>query len=141
MNVYLQKYYGHLLISVLYVYYLFITSITLASISFIKTALHDAFEMSNLGLLKQLLGLEISQDFDGIMVTQYKYISDLLVKFNMAEFKAVSFPFLSRVSLQEGKDTPPIDCTIYRQLIGSLLYLTHSWPDICYSMNVVSRYM
>ena len=41
----------------------------LASIAFIKTALHDAFEMSDLGLLKQFLGLEISQDFDGIMVT------------------------------------------------------------------------
>ena len=63
----------------------FITGSTLASIAFIKNALHDAFEMSNLGLLKQFIGLEISQDFDGIMVTQYKYISDLLFKFNMAE--------------------------------------------------------
>ena len=70
-NVYLHKYYGHLIIIVLYVDDLLITGSTLASISFIKTALHDAFEMCDLGLL-QFLGLEIAQNFDGIMVTQYK---------------------------------------------------------------------
>ena len=95
--------------------------------------------MSDLGLLKQFLGLEIEQNFDGIMVTQSKYISDLLVKFNMAECRPTPFPFLSGISLEEGKSTPPMDCTIYQQLISSLLYLTNSRPDICYSMNVVSR--
>ena len=125
MNVYLQKYYGNLLIIVLYFDDIFITGSTLASISFIKTALQDAFEMSDLGLLKQFLGLEISQEFDGIMVNQYKYISYLLINFNMAECKDAPFPFLSRISLEEGKSTPPMDCTIYRKLIGSLIYLTH----------------
>ena len=59
----------------------------------------------------------------------------------MAECRPAPFPFLSGISLEEGKSTPPMDCTIYRQLIGSLLYLTHSRPDICYAMNAVSRYM
>ena len=77
--------------------------------------------MSDLGLLKQFLGLEIEQNIDGIMVTQYKYISDLLVKFVMAECKASPFPFLLGIILEEGKSTPPMDCTIYRQPIGSLL--------------------
>ena len=49
---------------------LLITGSTLASISFIKIVLHDAFEMSDLGLLRQFLELEISQEYDGIMVTQ-----------------------------------------------------------------------
>ena len=91
--------------------------------------------------MKQFLWLEIEQNIDGIMVTQYKYISDLLVKFNMVECNSAPFPFLSGISLEEGKHTPPMDCTIYRQLIGSLLYLTHSQPDICYAMNYVSKYM
>ena len=73
-NVYLQQYDGNLRIIFLYFDYIFITGSTLASISFIKTALHDAFEMSDLGFLKQFLGLEISQEFDGIIVTQFKYI-------------------------------------------------------------------
>ena len=74
LDVYIKQYYGNLLIIVLYFYDILITSITLASISFIKTALHDAFEMSDLGLLRQFLGIEISKDFDGIMVNKYKYI-------------------------------------------------------------------
>ena len=60
-NVYLQKYNGHFIIIVLYFYDLLITGSTVASISVIKTALHNAFEMSNLGLLKQFMGLEIEQ--------------------------------------------------------------------------------
>ena len=58
------------MIILLYFDDILITISTLASISFKRTALHDAFEMSDLGLLKQFLGLEITQDFDGIMVTQ-----------------------------------------------------------------------
>ena len=57
------------MIIVLYVDDLLITGSTLASISFIKTTLHDAFEMSDLGLLRQFLRLEITQDYDRIMVT------------------------------------------------------------------------
>ena len=59
----------------------------------------------------------------------------------MVDCRPAPFPFLSRISLEEGKSTPPMDYTIYRQLIGSLLYLTHSRLDICYAVNVVSRYM
>ena len=108
-NVYIQQYDGHLIIIVLYVDDLLITGSIVASISAIKTALHNAFEMSNLGLLKQFLGLKIEQNYDGIMVTQSKYISDLLVNFNMAEFKAAPFPSLSGISLEEGKSTPPME--------------------------------
>ena len=54
---------------VLYVDDILITRSTLASIAFLETTLHDAFEMSDLGLLRQFLGIKISQDYDGIMVT------------------------------------------------------------------------
>ena len=54
--------------------------------------------MSDLALLMKFLGLEITQYFDGIMVTQSKYASDLLIKFNMVDFKA-PFPFLSGFNL------------------------------------------
>ena len=69
LNVYLQQYDDNLIIIVLNVDDILITGSTLASISFITTTLHDAFEMSNLGLLEQFIGLEISQEFNGIMVT------------------------------------------------------------------------
>ena len=82
-NVYLQHYYGNFIIIVLYFDDILITGSTISSISVIKTTLHDAFEMSDLGLLKQFLGLEIVQNSDEIMVTYSQYISYLLVKFNM----------------------------------------------------------
>ena len=82
-NVYLQQNDVHIIIIVWYFDDLLITGSIVASISAIKTALHSAFEMSDLGLLKQFLGLEIEKNFDGIVVTQYKYISDLLFKFNI----------------------------------------------------------
>ena len=101
------------MIIVLYVDDILITGSTLASISFIEIALHDAFEMSDLGLLRQFLGIEIAQEFDGIMVNKYKYISELLVNFNIYDCKYSPFPFLSRIILEEGKTTPPMDPTIY----------------------------
>ena len=101
-SVYIHQYNGHLIIIFLYFYVLLIIGSTVTYILVIKTALHNAFEMSD-------LGLEIEQNFDGIMVIQSKYISHLLVKFNMAKCKAVPFPFLSRISLEEGKGTPPMD--------------------------------
>ena len=69
-NVYIQKYDGHLIIIFLYDNDLLITGSTVASILVIKTALHNAIEMSDLGLLKQFLGIEIEKNYDGIMVTQ-----------------------------------------------------------------------
>ena len=69
-NVYLKQHDGHIIIIFLYFYELLITGSTVASISSIKTALHNAFEMGDLGLLRQFLGLEIKQNSDGIMVTQ-----------------------------------------------------------------------
>ena len=128
---YLKEYEGNYCIVVLYFYDLLIMGCTLASISFIKTALHEAFEMSDIGLLRQFLGLEITQYFDGIMVTQSKYVSELLIKFNMAYCKAAPFPFLSGINLEEGKTTPQVDSTLYCQLIGSHFYLTNSRLDIC----------
>ena len=72
-----------MIIIYLYVDDILIIGSIVASILVIKTTLHDAFEMSDLGLLKQFLGLEIAKNYDGIMVNQYQYISDLLVNFNI----------------------------------------------------------
>ena len=61
--------YRSMMVILLSLFYILMTGSTVASISVIKIALHDAFEMSDLGLLKQFLGLEIAQNYDGIMVT------------------------------------------------------------------------
>jgi hypothetical protein len=59
----------------------------------------------------------------------------------MTDFKSAPTTFLSRVILEDGGDTPLVDNTIYRQIVGSLLYLTHSRPDLFYAVGPVSRFM
>ena len=59
----------------------------------------------------------------------------------MDDCKAASFPFLSGLRLEEGGSTPLVDNTLYKQLIGSLFYLTHSRPYLPYVVSVVARFM
>ena len=59
----------------------------------------------------------------------------------MTDCKSSPTPFLSRVKLEDGGEIPLIDNTLYKQLVGSLLYLTHSRPDLTYAVGTVSRFM
>ena len=82
--------------------------------------------MTDLGLLRQFLGLEIEKSDAGIKVIQLKYAADMLLKFKMDECKVSKLPFLSGIKLGEFGASPLVDNLLYRQLVGSLLYLTHS---------------
>jgi hypothetical protein len=90
-----------------------------------------------MGLLHFFLGLEISQDASGIKLSHTKYAQDLLEIFHMTDCKSAPTPFLSRVKLEDGRETPLVDSTLYRQLVGSLLYLTHSRLDLSYAVGAV----
>ena len=70
--------------------------------------------MTDLGLLKQFLSLEIIQSEAGIKVNQQNYAAHLLTKFKMAACKASKFPFLSGIKLGEVGDSPLVDCLLYR---------------------------
>jgi hypothetical protein len=59
----------------------------------------------------------------------------------MTYCKSALTPFLSGFKLEDGGETPLVDITLYRQLVGSLLYLTHSRPDLSYAVGAVSRFM
>ena len=97
--------------------------------------------MTDLGLLKQFLGLEIEKYERGIMIRQNKYDLYLIIKFNMDDCKESKCPFLSGIKLGEFSDSSLVDCWLYRKLVGSLLYLTHTRPDLSYDVSVVARYM
>jgi hypothetical protein len=97
--------------------------------------------MMDMGLLHFFLGLEISQDESGIKLSQDKYARDLLERFQMTDCKSSLNPFLSEFKLEDGEETPLVDSTLYRQLVGSLFYLTHSRTDLSYAVGVVSRFM
>ena len=128
------------MIIVLYVDDLLITGSSKDEISSLKDAMNHAFSMIDLGLLSKLLGLEIAQTKQGIKVHQHNYALGFLNKFNMNDFKPSKTPFLSGVKLEEAVSSPMVNNTLYRQLIGCLLYLTHTRPDLSYAVSVASRY-
>ena len=103
--------------------------------------MNHAFSMTDSILLSQFLGLEIAQNKYGIKVHQSKYTLYFLKKFNMKYCKPSKTPFLSGVNLEEAGSSPMVNSTLYRKLIGCLLYLTHTQPDISYAVSVASRYM
>ena len=120
---------------------LLITGSSKKDIASLKDAMNHAFSMSYLGLLSQFLCLAITQSQHGIKVHQSNYASYFLTKFNMTSFKPSKTPFLSRVKLEEACSSPMVNNTLYRQLIGCLLYLTHTRPKLSYVVSVASRYM
>ncbi|KAE8656488.1 Detected protein of unknown function [Hibiscus syriacus] len=97
--------------------------------------------MKELGQLKHFLGLEVDRTHEGIFRCQQKYAKDLLKRFGMLECKSTSTPIEPNIKMcaHEGKDLE--DATMYRQLVGSLIYLTLTRPDISYAVGVMTRYM
>lgn len=140
-NVYMLRTHDSLLILVLYVDDLLITGSSASNIVAVKRALHDRFLMTDMGPLHLFLGLEFSQDAISIKLSQAKYARDLLERFHMIDCKPAPTPFLSGVRLEDVGDTPLVDSTLYQQLVGILLYLAHSRPDLSYAIGAVSRYI
>jgi hypothetical protein len=140
-NVYMLRTTNSVMILVLYVDDLLITRISASAISLVKYILHDRLSMTNMGPPHFSLGLEISQDASRIKLSQAKYVRDLLDRFHMTDCKSAPAPFLSGIRLEDDGDTPLVDNALYRQLVGSLLYLIHTCPYISYAVGVVSIYM
>jgi len=74
--------------------------------------MHDMVFMMDMGSLHYFLGLEISQDASGIKISQDKYVQDLVERFHVIDYNSAPTPFLSRVRLEDGGDTPLIDKTL-----------------------------
>ena len=95
--------------------------------------------MSMIGELTFFLGFQVKQIKEGIFISQEKYTNDLK-RFNMDECKPIKTPMPSKghLNLDEGGKT--VDQTLYRSMIGSLLYLTASRPDIMFSVCMCARF-
>lgn len=106
-----------------------------------KGTMMKVFEMSDLGLLRYFLGLEVKQGKDSVFVSQKKYAENFLCKYNMLACKSVPSPMNPNEKLSLGDGSGDADAKKYRKMVGSLLYLTHTRPDLMYSVSVVSRYM
>ncbi|GJS29698.1 retrovirus-related pol polyprotein from transposon TNT 1-94 [Tanacetum coccineum] len=102
--------------------------------------MHDEFEMSMMGELNFFLGLQIKQFEDGIFLNQSKYVKEILNKFGLENAKPIKTPMSFETKLTRDEEGEPIDDTKYRGMIGSLLYLTASRPDIMFSVCLCARF-
>ena len=98
------------------------------------------FEMSMMGELKYFLGFEIHQYSEGTFLCQAKYIQDMLKKFDMNNAKPYKFPMDSKADLHLDPKGKEVDPKLYRSMIGSLLYLCASRPDIMFSVGMCARF-
>jgi hypothetical protein len=98
------------------------------------------FEMSMMGELKFFLGFQIKQLKDGTFISQTKYTNDMLKKFDMNNAKPIKTPMPSNGHLDINEESKSIDQKVYRSMIGSLLYLSASRPDIMLSVCMCARF-
>ena len=98
------------------------------------------FEMSMIGELTFFLGFQVKQLKEGTFISQEKYTKDLLKRFNMDDCKPIKTPMPTNGHLDLDVGGNPVDQTLYRSMIGSLLYLTASRPDIMFSVCMCARF-
>jgi hypothetical protein len=124
-----------------YVDDLIITGDSVQEIEFFKAQMQEKFSMSDLGKLSYYLGIEVSQEKGKITLCQTSYATKVLEKCGMRDCNPVLIPMDPRQKLSKESSNPPVDSTMYRSMVGSLLYLLHTRPDLSYSVGVVSRFM
>ncbi|GJX16648.1 retrovirus-related pol polyprotein from transposon TNT 1-94 [Tanacetum coccineum] len=98
------------------------------------------FKMSMMGQMSFFLGLQISQSPRGIFINQSKYASEIVKKYGLSTTDSVDTPMIENKKLDEDLQGKPIDATLYRGMIGSLMYLTASRPDLNYVVCLCARY-
>ncbi|GKA58589.1 putative ribonuclease H-like domain-containing protein [Tanacetum coccineum] len=103
-----------------------------------KKMMHKKFQMSSMGELTFFLGLQVKQKEDGIFISQDKYVTKILKKFSFTNVKTASTPMETQKTLLKDEDGKEVDVHLYRSMIGSLMYLTSSRPDIMFTVYAYS---
>ena len=97
--------------------------------------------MKELDMMHYFLGMEVWQNVDGISLGQRKYVVDILKWFGIMDCKAMTTPMASNLKLLSDASSELVDAMIYRQIIGSLMYLKNTRPDICFAVNTLSQFL
>jgi transposase InsO family protein len=107
----------------------------------LKTHLSESFHMKDLGSLTYFLGLEVHRSSSGIFLNQHKYARDLVVIAGLQEAPSVDTPMELHVKLRKEEGDLLADPSLYRKLVGSLVYLTITRPDISFAVQQVSQFL
>ncbi|CAH9081001.1 unnamed protein product, partial [Cuscuta epithymum] len=131
----------HLLCILVYVDDLLITGTSPEMISMFKSYLARTFPVKDLGFMKYFLGLEVARSPRGIFLCQRKYVLDILAETGLTGAKPADFPMPQNHGLQSDAGPFFSDPERYRRLVGKLIYLTLTRPDINYSVHILSQFM
>ncbi|KAJ9568046.1 hypothetical protein OSB04_004012 [Centaurea solstitialis] len=139
-TLFLKKYPKHILLVQIYVDDIIFGSTNPKLCEKFELLMKSEYKMYMMGELTFFLGLQIKQSEMGIFINQGKYVHEMLKKFDLTSCTPMKTPMAPPLSLDKDSKGKPVDVTLYRGMIGSLLYLTASRPDIMYSTCLCARY-
>ena len=99
------------------------------------------FEMKDSGMMHYFLDMEVWQNAEVISVREGKYVVEILKRFGMMDCKAMTTPMASNLKLLSDASSDSVDATMYRQMIGSLMYLMNMRLDIFFAVNTLSQFL
>nr|GEV40492.1 putative ribonuclease H-like domain-containing protein [Tanacetum cinerariifolium] len=102
--------------------------------------MHEKFQMSSMGELNFFLGLQVLQKKDGIFLSQDKYVGDILKKYGYSDVRSSNTPMYKENPWGKDETGKDVDLHLYRSMIGSLMYLTASRPDIMFAVCACARH-
>ncbi|XP_073291061.1 uncharacterized protein [Primulina huaijiensis] len=132
---------GKILIASLYVDDLIFTGNDESMFVKFKNSMKLEFDMTDLGKMKYFLGVEVLQNPEGIYICQRKYAKEVLERFKMEKSNSVKNPIVPGARLMKNEKGAKVNATMYKQLVGSLMYLTATRPDLMYVVCLISRFM
>eukprot|EP00253_Pinus_taeda_P013960 PITA_13960 len=140
-TVYIKEKDGKILIVVLYVDHAIFTGNDDQLIKNFKSVMKEEFEMTDMGFLRYFLRIEVDENEKGIFISQARYVNQVLSRFNMQECKASITPTVMGLKLSREDSSKDFDPSLYKSIVGSLMYLTTTRPNIMYAVSLISRFM
>jgi hypothetical protein len=139
-NLYIKSEGDNLLVVLVYVDDIIFGCTNESSVQWFANSMQTYFDMSLIGELSYFLGLQVKQSYAGIFISQEKYLKEMLKKFQMEDSSPVSTPMVVGCKLSKYDMSPDVDQRTYQSMIGSLLYITTSCPDIMQVVGMVGHY-
>ncbi|XP_059671154.1 uncharacterized mitochondrial protein AtMg00810-like [Cornus florida] len=132
---------GRCIMLLVYVDDIIITGDDASGIAQAKLHLQKSFDVKDLGPLRYFLGIEVARSRRGISLSQRKYVLDLLQDTGMLGCRPASTPMDPnlKLSVESGELLP--DPSVYQRLVGRLIYLTNTRPDLTFAVSVISQFM
>ncbi|GJW50133.1 retrovirus-related pol polyprotein from transposon TNT 1-94 [Tanacetum coccineum] len=135
-----QKTGKHILLVQIYVDDIIFASTDPKACDIFSNEMSSKFQMSMMGQMSFCLGLQVSQNSEGIFINQSKFALEILKKFGMDSCDPVDTPMVDRLKLDEDPLGIPVDQTRFRSMVGSLMYLNTSRPDLVFAVCICARY-